>query len=119
MEQCNITLKCDNLVQWYICSTTGRVVSGSTVLLAEWLVEGEELCQQRTVASTGSWHLATLQMLKALLIEPAVMVVMMMMLTVMAMMIITMMVTALSTVFHYVIVDVDTDGKDEIVQPTM
>lgn len=57
-------------------------------------------------------------MLKALLIEPAVMV-MMMMLTVMAMMIITMMVTALSTVFHYVIVDVDTDGKDEIVQLTM
>ena len=118
MEQCNITLKCDNLVQWFYCSTTGRVVSGSTVLLAEWLVEGEELCQQRTVASTGSWHLATLQMLKALLIEPAVMV-MMMMLTVMAMMIITMMVTALSTVFHYVIVDVDTDGKDEIVQLTM
>ena len=56
-------------------------------------------------------------MLKALLIEPAVMV-MMMMLTVMAMMIITMMVTALSTVFHYVIVDVDTEGKDEIVQLT-
>ena len=79
---------------------------------------GEELCQQRTVASTGSWHLATLQMLKALLIEPAVMV-MMMMLTVMAMMIITMMATALSTIFHYVIVDVDTDGKDEIVQLTM
>ena len=78
---------------------------------------GEELCQQRTVASTGSWHLATLQMLKALLIEPAVMVVMMMMLTVMAMMIITMMVTALSTVFHYVIGDVDTDDKD--VQLTM
>ena len=69
-------------------------------------------------------------MLKALLIEPAVMVMMMMltvmammmmmmMKTVMAMMIITMMVTALSTAFHYVIVDVDTDGKDEIVQLTM
>ena len=53
-------------------------------------------------------------MLKALLIEPAVMVVMMM-LTVMAMMIITMMVTALSTVFHYVI----GDDKDEIVQLNM
>ena len=75
---------------------------------------GEELCQQRTVASTGSWHLATLQMLKALLIEPAVMV-MMMTLTVMAMMIIAMMVTAPSNVFHYVI----GDDKDEIVQVNM
>ena len=55
-------------------------------------------------------------MLKALLIEPAV-IMMMMMLTVMTMMIITMMVTALSTVFHYVIGDVDTDDKD--VQLTM
>ena len=91
--------------KWFYCSTTGRVVSGG---------EEQELCQQRTVASTGSWHLATLQMLKALLIEQAVMV-MMMMLTVMAMMIITMMVTAPSKVFHYVI----GDDKDEIVQVNM
>ena len=95
--------------KWFYCSTTGRVVSGG---------EEQELCQQRTVASTGSWHLATLQTLKALLIEAAVMV-MMMTLIVMAMMIITMMVTALSTVFHFVIGDVDTDNKDEIVQVTM
>jgi len=53
-------------------------------------------------------------MLKALLIEPAVMV-MMMTLTVMAMMIIAMMVTAPSKVFHYVI----GDDKDEIVQVNM
>ena len=91
--------------KWFYCSTTGRVVSGG---------EEQELCQQRTVASTGSWHLATLQMLKALLIEPAVMV-MMMTLTVMAMMIIAMMVTAPSNVFHYVI----GDDKDEIVQVNM